>query len=356
MVGELPGDGARLFSELRKPLDSLYEALVLRHIEEIKEKRRAVYYHGPSLPYGPENVWGVGFGFKWFPRHPWGVSRKGVIDHATGLSLPGIPCIKVFVVKTAKNPEEVQSRVRVDLVKQELNLPWVETEVVELGLVFASGGPHPIQVPGSGGNINNPGGGTIGAVVEDRHGNAALLSCAHVFVDFDQPTERRVVQPSRHLLPRGPVVAELKDHTMGQLSAGVYNADAAIATPVQGFEATPHQYPAIRDPVLGPQSEVVRKVGSTTGLTEGVVSSPLTRIAQVPYHRTQIDFEEVYIVGAYGSYPHSPFSMPGDSGAVVEGVSDGAALGVVTANTTRIGYECIMFTAQNVVRRLRIRL
>jgi hypothetical protein len=182
--------------------------------------------------------------------------------------------------------------------------------------------------------------GTLGAVAVPRGGGRRrLLSCAHVLAWV--PPHRgaagsappgvatggesaaagsAIVQPARADGGRDPA------DRVARLTASVppgrahrNRLDAAVAELVDGVPAHAGELPGLgrlagvrREPLLG--GETVYKVGRTSGVTRGRVSAFEVDDLAVTFRRGDLVFDGCFEVEALGG---RPFSLPGDSGALV---------------------------------------
>lgn len=171
--------------------------------------------------------------------------------------------------------------------------------------------------------------GTLGMVLE-RDDGPLLLSNNHVLAGQNRGCiGDRIAQPGGVRLSESEVVARLERFVPLQASPTgarpgdprlVWNeVDAAVARLATGVDwrasfSSMHRLPALSrcaSPLLG---ERVFKVGRTTGLRWGVITSVGDRVGPIPYAIGDCWFRNSFVIeGERGQ----PFSEGGDSGAIV---------------------------------------
>ena len=330
--------------------DRLFIALLGEEREELYAGRKRVLATGYEPPYGRENIWGVGFGFKGFPPNwedwPlwWYLSRSSPKELFRRLRFR--KCLKVFVGKKANEDNQIKQGFFASQVLRDLGFRSILTDVVEIGVFRPSSGKRPFSAPSSGGNIGLPGG-TIGAVVDDVAGNSVMLSCAHVFRDIGHPSETRIVQPAS-AFGGGSTVGDWIDYKLEMNT--VNEIDASIACFVGSINPTKSKFTGVRDVGV----EIVNKTGAVSGYTQGVITSGLCRIAAIPYPWGWADFVDVYSIAGYGPFPQPNFAVPGDSGSVIQS-SQGQAVGLVIADSPRYNYQTLACRTMAIERLLKVK-
>lgn len=165
--------------------------------------------------------------------------------------------------------------------------------------------------------------GTLGCFVtstQDDTDNVLVLSNNHVLADEDRATSGDdVLQPGPrdHGQPASDAVAELTRFV--SLSTTGNRVDAAIAELEDGTE---YFYRLLRDlgEITGVRDEpldegdLVYKIGRSTGLTRGRVSAIEVDELRVRYDRGLLTFDGQIEITPDGG---SPFSLGGDSGAII---------------------------------------
>jgi hypothetical protein len=177
------------------------------------------------------------------------------------------------------------------------------------------------------------GAGTLGAFVSDDNGDPAILSNNHVLALMGQAKlGDPIYQPGRP--DRGSLMAKNAIATLSNYVLIMRNdrnkADAAVATLKNdvAHEANriPQDYPSagatIRladspEDLLGllKKDEPVRKIGRTTGLTEGRISAVSIDNLTVKTAVGNVVFDNVIEIKWESN--RKPFSKPGDSGSMV---------------------------------------
>lgn len=334
--------------------------------------RRRVLTRGYRPPVGRENIWGVGFGFKGFPPD----NDRALMRFLTaikGLDYPSHTykdwigeilrrlqpekCIKVFVGRKAR-PEEIQKDFHVTTVMSDLGFEGLKTDVVEIGQLRPTSSRKVVQSGCSRGNATLPGG-TIGKIVT-QSGRDVLLSCAHVFVNFDDLNAKDIVQPSSANGGRPPkdLVGRVSSHKALDFNGMWNDIDAAIAFIGSGVTAN-HQIPDALGPISGgvrdPRTlEYVWKVGAATLDTKGVVTSGAIDIQGIPYPWGYANFRGVYSVDSLvESWPPTRFSAQGDSGSIVVGGQTGDIVGLLFADSP-LYQNTLICRSVEVSRQLRI--
>ena len=351
---------------------ALQKHLFLDDHEKLTMARYQVFKRGYSDPLGIENIWGIGFGFKGFPPDNASafvrfLEKTRSLDILTYTYQDWIReifkrlqperCIKVFVGKKAE-PERVQKEFHIATVMKSLGYADVATDVVEISQFRPSRSGKTIYMGQSGGNATLPGG-TIGAVVKQK-GSDALLSCAHVFVDFRSMNNKDIIQPSSingGLSPRD-LVGTVNSYANLDFGGHWNNIDAATASIYPGVEPNYHILGAlgpIQASVRNPHTcEYVWKVGAATSATQGVVVSGAIDIPGLPYPWGCANFREVYAVAPFwNSFPPFPFSASGDSGSIVVSGQTGQIVGLLFADSPKY-YNALICKSVEVAHELEI--
>jgi len=230
-----------------------------------------------------------------------------------GKVIPKEQVLRVYV--TRKVPKE-------QLKPSEIIPPEIEgvkTDVVEIGRIKKLQGyreryrPSPAGVSTSRADQNAAG--TIGWFMVDEDGNVYLLSNNHVWANENNAAVGDpIIQPGRldGGDPVNDVIAELYDWIDIDFSGNPNTVDAAIATPVDFSKI----YTSIMkiggitgkaDPVQGAKA---KKVGRSTGYTEGIVTD-VSATLNVDYDSGTALFQDVFIVQGEN------IVQPGDSGSPV---------------------------------------
>jgi len=207
--------------------------------------------------------------------------------------------------------------------------------------------------------------GTLGAVVMRRGGGRAVLSCAHVLgwvpaggasAGAPAPAGSGVVQPAVADGGRAPAdrVARLAASALPDLRCR-NRLDAAIAELVDGVAAHAGELPGLgrlaglrRQPLAG--GETVFKVGRTSGVTRGRVSAFEVDDLTVCFRRGDAVFDGAFEIEAVDD---RPFSLPGDSGALVVDEARRAVGLLYAGNGVDVSYAQ---PVAEVLDRLRVRL
>ena len=257
------------------------------------------------------------------------------------------PCIKVYVVK--KLPE---ARMGLDVLIRPIE-GGVPTDIVEIGNVAATICEERFRPVPGGASIGHcrVGRGTLACLVRDNN-EVYLLSNNHVFVDCnDRSTEDSILQP-------GPCDEDASENDIiGQLYSfkpisfeKPNRVDMAICKPVWDWWqcVTPFilQIGEIREDITSYIGMPVKKMGSATELTHGVVSAidvdvwvnyrVKTTSGDIAYPAARFE-RQVFVES---SVPNERFSAPGDSGALVLG--DGNRVcGLLFANSDAGGFSVI---------------
>ncbi len=358
------------FSDLREARETLQNRLFFGDFTDLISARRRVLAYGYEIPFGRENIWGIGFGFKDFPPDDyWTLAkflRKVMPLRASTYEeqimeilrkLRPDRCIKVFVGRKAK-PEEVKKNFLVGSAMRTLGYPDVKTDVIEIGQFRPVSNRKFVQPGCSGGNATLPGG-TIGKIV-NQGGHDVLLSCAHVFVNFTNLDAKEIIQPSSRNGGRSPkdLVGTMSSYAELDFCGGWNDIDAAIAS-IDSEATVNHQIPG----ALGPVSHDVRdprtfeyvwKVGAATLDTRGIVASGAIDLQGIPYFWGFANFRNVHAVSPYiRFFPPPPFSTSGDSGSVVVSGQTGEVLGLIFADSPRY-YHTLICSSVEVACQLKI--
>jgi len=230
-----------------------------------------------------------------------------------GKVIPEEQVLRVYV--TRKVPKE-------QLRSSEIIPPEIEgvkTDVVEIGRIKKLQGyreryrPAPAGVSTS--RADQEAAGTIGWFMIDEDGNVYILSNNHVWANENNAQQGDpIVQPG--LLdggdPEQDVIAELYDWIDIDFSGNPNKVDVALAVPIDFSQI----YTSIMeiggitgkaDPVQGAKA---KKVGRSTGYTEGIVSDVCATL-NVDYDSGTALFQDVFIVQGEN------IVLPGDSGSPV---------------------------------------
>jgi len=245
--------------------------------------REVIEKHGKELLKYP-NV--IGFSNIPQPR-----IRKGKV-------IPEEQVLRVYV--TRKVPKEQLKPS--ELIPPEIG--GVKTDVVEIGRIRKLQGfreryrPAPAGVSTS--RADQTAAGTIGWFMVDEDGNIYLLSNNHVWANENNAAQGDpIVQPG--LLdggdPENDVIAELYDWIDIDFTGNPNTVDVAIATPLDLSQV----YTSIM--VLGgvtgkadpQQDSKAKKVGRTTGYTEGIITDASATL-NVDYDSGTALFQDVFIV------------------------------------------------------------
>ena len=180
--------------------------------------------------------------------------------------------------------------------------------------------------------------GTLGAFAQDAEGRAVLLSNNHVIAaENDAEVGDVIFQAQRE---RGRAVGKLAEWvpiTLTEpnrvdIASATVDADAAFENGFLPLRNRPD--PAgVAAPRIGAK---VFKVGRTSGLTFGSVTTIATRVPSVGYGIGSASFENSFIIEGQGG---STFSAPGDSGS---GIYDmrGRLVGFLYAGDGTITLAC----------------
>jgi len=261
--------------------------------------RKVIEKHGKELLKYP-NV--IGFSNLPQPR-----IRKGKI-------IPEEQVLRVYV--TRKVPKEQLKPS--ELIPSEIE--GVKTDVVEIGRIKKLQGyreryrPAPAGVSTS--RADQEAAGTIGWFMIDEDGNVYLLSNNHVWANENNAQQGDpIIQPGRldEGDPENDVIAELYDWIDIDFSGNPNTVDAAIATPLDLSQV----YTSIMvlggitgkaDPV---QDSKAKKVGRSTGLTEGTITD-VSATLNVEYDSGTALFQDVFVVQS-----SEVIVQEGDSGSPV---------------------------------------
>src|SRR5436309_1207432 len=337
MAGNETGTWTGMFGErYSRAMTELNDYFFFRNHEELIEARRLLKEGRLQPPYGRENVWAAGLGFKGFPSdNPARMRGLGSWRYASYPFWSGIylasfarkffrPCIKILVWRKAEE-KVVDPNFLASNVMKELRFDDLESDVVEVGLLTAGGGgalsvSDWIRNYSSGAQP-----GTFGAIVQ-KSGHDMIFSCGHVMVDFSNPAESRVVRFDPDHGP-GSLVGSVVEYVDLDFN-GRFNADgdAAIADPVPGLVLRSARgqgggglHVGYRDPV---PLEPVRKRGASSKTTYGGVAFGLERLPGVGVQGKCANFANVWFVTPPKLDQWPPkisqlFARGGDSGALV---------------------------------------
>jgi hypothetical protein len=194
--------------------------------------------------------------------------------------------------------------------------------------------------------------GTFGAIVKNASGELYAISNNHVFAAGNHIEKNMpILSPAaKDVVPNGPAPQALFFHdSIIELRSGIpsmvptNNYDFALArikdssklTSMQGtFYDTPN---AIVEPAVGMP---VKKVGRTTGFTEGTIFAK-SDIVKIPYKCRQFSavsyFSNVWLVSPTKS---DYFALAGDSGSLIV-TADGNSVVGMLFGTTSEGYGII---------------
>jgi len=245
--------------------------------------RKVLERHGKELLKYP-NV--IGFSNLPQPR-----IRKGKI-------VPEEQVLRVYVTRKVPREQLKPS----EIIPPEID--GIKTDVVPIGRIRKLQGfrekyrPAPAGVSTS--RADQTAAGTIGWFMVDEDGNIYLLSNNHVWANENNATQGDpIVQPG--VLdggdPENDVIAELYSWIDIDFSGNPNTVDAAIATPLDLSQV----YTSIM--VLGgvtgkadpQQDSKAKKVGRTTGYTEGIITDASATL-NVDYNSGTALFQDVFIV------------------------------------------------------------
>lgn len=246
--------------------------------------------------------------------------------------------IRAYVNK--KKPlSKLKNRVPKTIVIPEIGR--VRTDVIEVGDVVLHSLNSRMRPVAPGCSIGHVDGtsGSLGCVVRIK-GNSGtyILSSAHILSDFDQVDSSDVIlQPSKKddRNYQNNVVAKLEKYTAYDFTRGAFNntADAAVAKISPGnitksVSLIGKEPSGIRDGIS--RGTVVKKVGSTTGLTWGeVLDVDYTFSPKMPYGNGSRRR-----AGFYDQVMCTPFTQNGDSGAAILD-SENRLIGLHMAGSSR---------------------
>jgi hypothetical protein len=172
--------------------------------------------------------------------------------------------------------------------------------------------------------------GTLGLIAKHRKtGRTVAVSCSHVLAQAGQAKlGDGITQPGR-IDGGGGHVAALLDFVPLKTS-GSNQIDAAVAVLDESIAIRPGMVPGVgaftlRDTEVLVPGQKVKKLGRTTGLTQGEITVTELDDLVVDYDIGSVVFDDqIEITGL----PNTPFSQPGDSGSLVidEGMT---AIGMV---------------------------
>lgn len=198
--------------------------------------------------------------------------------------------------------------------------------------------------------------GTFGAIAKYKDTETYFaLSNNHVFAAGNHIEKGiPIMSPSnKDVIVAGPAPLAVFNHeNIIELRSGIPSmvepnkVDAAIAKVIDIQKITSKQGDFFDTPtqVTQPSSKmVVKKVGRTTGLTQGVVEAKLTNLV-IPYALSKdfsatLYFKDVWTIKPKD--PSTPFALPGDSGSLVVDEEEKNAIGLVFAAYTSTGYGLI---------------
>ncbi len=161
--------------------------------------------------------------------------------------------------------------------------------------------------------------GTLGLIAKHRKtGRTVAVSCSHVLAQAGQAKlGDGITQPGR-IDGGGDQIAALLDFVPLKTS-GSNQIDAAVAVLDESIANAPGRVPGVgaftltNTEALAP-GQKVKKLGRTTGLTEGEITVTELDDLVVDYDIGSIVFDDqIEIKGL----PNTPFSQPGDSGSLV---------------------------------------
>jgi hypothetical protein len=176
--------------------------------------------------------------------------------------------------------------------------------------------------------------GTLGCFVKDKDGETYILSNHHVLYNSDDYRDNFVVQPcAMEGGSANDVVGEYKE-SLAYFPSDINSFDAALAGPVQTAikPKIPGINKAVKGTVKAENGQQVYKIGATTGITYGKISS-LSANARVKIDDHKYDFvNQIRIQGFDNQFAiESPFSQPGDSGALILDLKSHKAIGLLFA-------------------------
>jgi hypothetical protein len=341
-----------LFSEeLREAVRGLNQYYFFEKHAALVDARRALESGKLESPYGRENVWAAGLGFKGYPADT--LSRTQDLLNLT-LTSPlhtyaFRPCVKLLVAKKA--PEKyIQPDFLLSKALKAIGKPHVESDVIEVGNLTSAS----MVDLGVGDWICNAsqgaGAGTAGQIVKlARTATDVILSCAHVMVDFSNMNEERIIKVSRGSR-YGPEVAKRVDFTGIDFTGRFNVVDAAIAEPkVRLRPSQPpvpnlpfHMSSGCRDPS---PFEEVWKQGAASNYTKGGVSMYVPQLPGILIQGNAANFSHVWFVNpkimTWPPTPSQMFAQVGDSGSVVRSTRTGETVGLLIAVSSTHGYSTI---------------
>lgn len=266
----------------------------VKRFKELVQKKGRELYKYPNV---------VGFSLTPKPR----IKRGQVVEKELVL--------RVYVEKKVP-PEQLKPS---EVIPREIELEEgfkVKTDVVQVGrfrkLDVFTQKYRPVPCGVSTSRADEAGAGTIGWFVFDQDGNIYLISNNHVWAKTNNGSPGDpLVQPAVYDNgdPEKDVFAELYDFIPIDFYGTNY-VDLALAKPLDysSVFASIIEHGGVggkRDPAL---NETVKKVGRTTGVTEGVVKDD-SAVVLVDYDGEPVEFADVFIVEGE--------SKAGDSGSPV---------------------------------------
>jgi len=229
-----------------------------------------------------------------------------------------VPCIRVYVKKKVPKEQLKPSEV----IPEEVD--GIKTDVVEIGKVKALSVPlsdfrrrhRPVIAGISTSRADEVARGTIGWFVIDEDFNMYLISNNHVWAKENKgKVGDDLVQPG--LLDGGDPAKDIfaKLHDFIELipkDQGVNYVDLAVAKPIETKVSSPQILGSFGISGLSSiyVNTTVKKIGATTGITEGKIIDDSATI-DVEYREFTCTFEDVVLIEGEN------FVQPGDSGSPV---------------------------------------
>lgn len=182
--------------------------------------------------------------------------------------------------------------------------------------------------------------GTLGCYVVDASGRVGVLSNNHILANENGLKQGADIQipGARDAFP-GDVVADLEDFVLldpsgANLVDAAYGVVRPAVTPDPRFADPRMGRLQSPDPVEPEEGFLVKKVGRTTGFTEGVIIQWPATVRVQDFHigaSSGMLFVEQMLVRGVGQ---STFAADGDSGSLVVDEDTGQALGLVLASSS----------------------
>jgi hypothetical protein len=181
---------------------------------------------------------------------------------------------------------------------------------------------RPLEIGCSVGPLIENWGGTLGCFVKDiDDGNNYILSNHHVLFSDQGSKDNFIVQPSISNGGKKKDAIGLFVRSIVPDPSGVNNFDAALAGPIS--LQIQENIPSLSNPIKGVISPIrgmkVYKIGVTTGMTFGIISSIDTAIKVEEDSGRILDYQDQIMISGTKNDFSTPdiFSQPGDSGSVI---------------------------------------